>query len=448
MAAAPLLLIHAALWDGTGAPIQEDTQILLVDGRIAAIADDLSAQAEAAGARTLDLTGLTVLPGLIDAHVHLSMDPGAAWRQDSPAEHREALSAHLRAYLACGVTTVLDPAVLPDDLALIRATLDAGAPGPRYLPLGTPFSPPGGYVASVIDGFPSVATPADVEAQLNEAAGQALSGIKVTMEDGFYAPIWPMHSDAILEAIQTGAAARDLPVYVHAISPDEQQRALDTLSPRAMVHPLDRPDRRTISALAAAGVYEITTLATAGMMRIAGQPLWMESPLIALTVPLREQMTAFNPRTAAAFNEAMIRNTFPHLPFKAAIARSGLPLRQAEARLRHTAAALHAMDDAGIPLVMGSDAGNWPVIPYLFHGPSSLFELSLIREAGFSAEESLLMATRNAAQMLGMDGEIGTVQPGRAADLVVVSGLEGMDVRWTIRAGEARTPEGWMGRQE
>jgi imidazolonepropionase-like amidohydrolase len=97
---------------------------------------------------------------------------------------------------------------------------------------------------------------------------------------------------------------------------------------------------------------------------------------------------------------------------------------------------------------MGSDAGNWPRIPYLFHGPSSLRELELLEEVGFTPEEVLTAATKTAGEMLQL--ELGTIRVGGKAELVVVEGnpLEDLEaireIRWTVFGGEARSPEEWL----
>lgn len=98
---------------------------------------------------------------------------------------------------------------------------------------------------------------------------------------------------------------------------------------------------------------------------------------------------------------------------------------------------------------MGSDAGNWPIIPFLFHGPTSIRELELIGLAGFTPAEALTAATRTPAEMLGLQSEIGGIRVGGIADLVVVDGDPLADLtalrhlRWTVRAGDARTPAEW-----
>jgi imidazolonepropionase-like amidohydrolase len=104
-----------------------------------------------------------------------------------------------------------------------------------------------------------------------------------------------------------------------------------------------------------------------------------------------------------------------------------------------------------VPLVVGSDSGNWPLFPYYFHGPTTWRELRMLAEAGLSPQEILRAATVNPAKMLALDDRIGTVEVGKLADLVVVSDDPLVDVeramrslRYTIRAGVARTPDAWM----
>jgi imidazolonepropionase-like amidohydrolase len=112
---------------------------------------------------------------------------------------------------------------------------------------------------------------------------------------------------------------------------------------------------------------------------------------------------------------------------------------------------LRYLKEAGVPLVVGSDSGNWPLFPFFFHGPTTWRELRLLAEAGLSPQEILRAATVNPAQMLGLADRIGTVEVGKIADLVIVREDPLVDVekamrslQHTIRAGVARTPDAWM----
>jgi len=97
-----LAIVNARLVDGTGAPARH-TSIGIRDGVIASLGD-----APPESARVLDAEGLTVLPGLIDSHVHFQAVPGAVHRKDDAETRRALMHRHLRAHVANGVTTVLD----------------------------------------------------------------------------------------------------------------------------------------------------------------------------------------------------------------------------------------------------------------------------------------------------------------------------------------------------
>ncbi len=105
---------------------------------------------------------------------------------------------------------------------------------------------------------------------------------------------------------------------------------------------------------------------------------------------------------------------------------------------------------AGIPVVMGSDAGAWPLVPSCFHGYSTIREMELLAKAGLDPRTIIEASTRRTAEMLGLQDEIGAVEVGRRADMVVLDGDPLADIsafrsiRWTIKNGEARTPSEWM----
>ena len=105
-----------------------------------------------------------------------------------------------------------------------------------------------------------------------------------------------------------------------------------------------------------------------------------------------------------------------------------------------------------MPIVAGSDSGNWPIVPYQFHGPTSVREIELLGAAGFTPAEALAAATRVPATMLGLEPEIGTIQVGKHADMIIMRGDPLQDLRalrtleWVVKDGVARTPAQWMGR--
>jgi imidazolonepropionase-like amidohydrolase len=442
-----LLVTDARLWDGTGAPVAEGVDIHVRDGRIEAVGPDLPVPE---GARVIEANGATVIPGLVDAHVHLAYDPGAALRNDPDSLHPTLLAHHLRAYLACGVTTVLDPAIPADEVRLVRETLEKGA-GPRFLTLGPPLSPAGGYVSVVIPEFPSVSTPADVERMLDENAALGVAGVKLTYEDGLLRPIWPTYSEEMQAAIVAGTDARGLRRFVHAMTVEEQEIALEGLRPHAFVHPPDKHDPEHAKRVADAGVPVMSTLAVLGVLEYGWDPDMLDDPLLQLTVPEVELETADDPELVRDFEKRMIRSASPRIGGAAGLAASFAFRRgPVEKRVQAQSEAVLGLHEAGATVVMGSDSGNWPVMPYEFHGPTSIVEVEMLGRAGLTNEEALLAATRNAAQLLAPDGDFGTVTIGKAADFLVVDGdpltdLEALrSLRYTVRGGEAKTPAEWM----
>lgn len=440
------LLIHGArVWDGSGAPAVEGLDLRVRGDRIVELGPALH---PVEGERVLDGGGATVIPGLVDAHVHLSLDPGARWREDDEATRDALLAAHLRAYLAYGVTTLLDPGVRWEEVDRIRAALAGHVPGPRTLYCGPPVGPPGGYVSAPIPEFPAFDSLEDIEAHLDRAVAEGASCVKLTLERGFAGPVWPLLAPELRRALADGARARGLPLYIHAMSDEEQDLALE-LHPHALVHAGDGRSAAHAAKVAASGAWVISTLAVSDGMADGFSPRRLRGP-DPLGVPAIELETARSRQIARRARRAMADTLLPGLPglLRAPLSRA-LPLGLPRER-RRLLANLGRLHEAGAALVLGSDAGNWPLFTAMFHGPSTIHEAELLAEAGLSPTEVLLSATRRAAEMLGLQAEIGSIAPGMVADLVVVEGDPTADiqalrhVRWTIRAGVAWSPEALM----
>src|SRR3990172_10007074 len=289
--AADLVIRNARLVDGTGAPARDGVSILVMDGRIAAIAPDVAAP----DLPVLDVQGSTVIPGLMNMHVHFHFAPGQAQRGDSQEMLRDLNRKHLPAYLASGVTTVLDAATQVSITREIRELLEEGVPGPTVLTLGPAFTSPGGYAESDWKG---VSTVDEVEQRLDVAQSLGAVGIKVMVEQGFtpFGSSWPIHSAEILDAIASGAKRRKLPIYVHATSEDEYRIAVD-MGAHAIVHaPLSflrggNLSDSLIETLAAAGTYVVTALSLMDAATTGNHRERLEDPLVQLTVPPAHMIT-------------------------------------------------------------------------------------------------------------------------------------------------------------
>jgi len=459
---AALLVRNARLLDMTGAPPREGVSVLVRDGRIAAIGAEIAAPPDAA---TLDAAGATLLPGLVDSHVHMSAAPGGYARGDSPETLRALNRHHLRAYLACGVTTVLDPGVFARVMREVREDLASGQPGPRYLATGPVLRMPDGYGHP---DFGSVATAADVEAKLDEIAALGGVGVKLAIEKGASLTSAEPYSPEVAAAIADGAHRRGLPLYVHAMTEAAQSEALD-LGAHAIVHanmgiplvgsfgaPPDLSDA-FVARLRASGAYQLSTLSVFDTFPGAYDVARLDDPRVALVVPAVEFATA---RASDAEDRFAIGALGWAVPWTFERTRPWLyrmlvTPEHLRAAIRQGQRNLLRLHRAGVPIVAATDAPSpWPNAIYHFHGPQLAREIELLVEAGFTPEEALVAATRTPARMLGLDAEIGTVEVGKRADLVVVRGdpladpRALRDVMWTVRDGVARTSEGWMAAAE
>ena len=341
-------------------------------------------------------------------------------------------------------------------MAQIRGWLDNGAPGPHVASLGPGFLTPGGYLSRLADGH-RIASVADVEPHFALLEELGVAGIKVPLEKGFGpAEVWPIHSQEIREAIAAGARARGLPIYVHGTAEDEQRLALE-MGAHALVHTgfeNAAPTAEFVEALRASGAYVMTTFAIFDAPLIRFEPERLDAPLIQRVVPRVQIDTARDPASGERLAERQIEMSMPGAPgfVHSLIAWLVLGERGIRERLASTLAAATLFHEAGVPVVVGTDSGNWSIVPYQFHGPTTIREIELLGEAGWSFDQALAAATELPARMLGLEAEIGRVAVGMRADLVIL-GADPMadlgalrDVRYTIKAGDARTPEQWMAR--
>jgi imidazolonepropionase-like amidohydrolase len=445
LAAEPLFLDDARIWDGSATPAFVG-DVLIEGDRITAVGAEL---VPPEGARVLDLRGKTLLPGLIDSHVHVAAVPGSDLRGDSRETLIDHIQAGLQATLACGFTTVLDTGIPMDEIPLIKQWETEGRTMPRVLLLGIPLSPPDGYITPLVPGAPSFGTPDALRAHLDALEALGAQGMKLTMEEGFVRPLWPLHSPEMQVEIREQTQAREMRVYTHAMSNREVGLALD-VGTYALVHPPEDPSRTLLKRLAEEQPYVMSTMTIHDMFmgeheveRQAGA--WVElrvppellatarQPELDWAVPVREQMT---PRLPRFLHGSVERNLHSE--------------QGTQRRVQAIQRSVRRMHAAGVPIVLGSDAGNWTLLPFAFQGVSSVRELELLGEAGLSPVEALIAATSRPAEMLGMADEIGRIAPGLRADLVIVNGdplvdLSAIrDLEGVLQSGVLRSPEEWM----
>lgn len=363
----------ARLIDGLGGGRPHGTLILDLK-RIASIGEAKSG-VHIHGAAEIDGLGLTVLPGLIDCHVHLALggepDVVRTLRQEPPSLTLLKAARFARLTLEAGFTTVRDLGFRDHSIFTLVQAIESGlTPGPRILAAGLAICMTGGHASFIgreADGPVSVTTA--VREQL--AAGAAV--IKLIASGGVLTPgTTPEMPQLTLEELAAGieeALRASRRVAVHSHSTEGMKNAV-----RAGAHSIEHAT--------------LMDEETAGMMRERG--VFMVPTLSALATTADSGMLCGMPEPVAGKAKAM--------------------------RARHEAS-FKLAHRSGIPIALGTDAGT----PFNHHGENAQ-ELERMVALGMTPMEAILSATRFAAQLLGIENTVGTLEPGKQADLLMVKG--------------------------
>jgi len=453
-----VVIRNASLIDGTGAPARAGIDVWVEDGIIHAIGADL----ETPERPTIDATGLTLMPGLITSHAHVQSVPGSTLRgDDQPAVEAQQL-LQLRAHLASGFTTVLDPAIGPKTATRLRAEMKAGAPGPELFVLAPFLTPVDGYMTSAemrgtafAEFWPAIDAETELSALFEVAEPLQPVGVKVAIEDGVLFPNLPVFDDPTFEKVKE--AGRSHRLFVHSISNEEHRRALE-LEPYALVHiglwdESIAPD--VLATLKERQTWVISTITLNHLGTWGWDAAFADDPWVRQRVPVLQWQTATHPAAPDHLNVITSEMMRPWW-IPAWMARAGAPLftptaaKSAEIT-RSGAEAIQALEAAGVPWVVGADEGNAPAYTTYFHGVASQIELEQLDAGGVDREAILAACTRRPARMLEVSDRLGTVELGKEGDLILVEedplkhGMVALrSLRWTVRNGEARTPAAWL----
>jgi imidazolonepropionase-like amidohydrolase len=370
--------IGATLLDGTLREPIQDSEVVVRDGLIA-YAGSRRIGTAATGSRTIDLAGTFLLPGFIDAHVHLAMvsDPAEQRRTWFPEETPLAVAAILRATLHAGVTTARDlDGLTPGYRDAIARGL---VPGPRMHLAIAMLSPTGGHADPVLPngslpawasgmGLPEpgvVDTDDDIIRTVRTLVRTGADAIKVSASGGVGSPTDDPTDVGITEE-QIRLIARLVaerggrPITAHALT-DASARSAVLGGVASIEHGYDLSDE-TIALFLEHGTVLVPTLST--LMRELGP-----------------DASADRRRARAALQERGLDS-----------------VRRAVA--------------AGVPVALGTDAGVHP------HG-RNLRELAWLVHVGLSPLAAIHAGTVQGATLLGLDDHIGSVAEGKVADLVV-----------------------------
>jgi imidazolonepropionase-like amidohydrolase len=369
----------ARVFDGTGSdPARAD--VVVEDGRIVDVGSGLD------GDESVELDGRTILPGLFDCHTHVTISHVDLWRvAQQPFSLAFYQAAHnLAATLRIGITSIRDAGGA--DLGIRQAVEDGLIAGPHmqislimlsqtgghgddWYPSGAeiPFMiPHPGRPSGLVDG------PDEMRHKVRELVRMGADVIKVATSGGVLSPRDdPRHAHfrpAELEVLVEEATAAGIFVMAHAQGGDGIKNAV-----RAGIRSIDH------------GIF----LDDEGIELMKARGTWFVPTLVA--------------------PQGVIDAADAGVPLPPAV------VDKARAVIEIHRSAFHRAVEAGVRIAMGTDSGVTP------HG-RNLRELQLMADGGMPPAAVLEATTRSAAQLLGVDGQRGTVEAGKLADLVVISG--------------------------
>ena len=409
-------LTHVRIIDGTGAAPAED-QTLLIDGAKIAAVQPASAPVPA-GYRTIEGSGMTVLPGLVGMHNHLfylqrpNLDASGHFEQ--PIIIPQMTFSAPRLYLANGVTTMRTTGSVEPytDLALKRE-IDAGRLIGPHLDVTGPYLEGAGafFIQNHV-----ISSPDDARKEVAFWADQGVNSFKAYMNI----------SRAELGAAIKEAHRHGLKVTGHLCSvtyPEAIALGIDDLEHGFFVNTQLDPGKQPDKCSEGTGTPTLLAMtlgspeATALITLLVDHHVALTStlPVFEQGVPLHAPLQA---RQMAVLT-AQARESYLYARNLTA-ARAGTPRGEQAARAYKNDQGLERQFvAAGGLLLAGPDpTGNGGVIP----GFGDQREVELLVEAGFSPVEAIRIATLNGATYLGLADRIGSIAPGKNADLILVKG--------------------------
>ena len=420
------LIRGARIFVGDGKVI-ESGSVLVRGGKIAEVYEGDGPDPKALNAETVEAAGKTILPGLIDVHMHLGA-PGGFYPDMSKYATDKSMLRSLAAYLYSGVTTVRSVGDGLDTILKVRSIVSSGEMlGSDLSTCGPLFTAAGGHGTEYFKDLPAtvrsnlerqftrIPTSADeARQQVDELKKRGVDCIKAILEAGAGGRVYNRLDTGLFDAIAQEAHADSLPLSVHtgdvrdvADAVQAQANSIEHGSFREQI-----PDA-LFDQMARQGIFYDPTLSVGEAFKdfAAGKTDLLKRSLVQQVGP-PELLRGTEEAMGSAETEAL-RTSLAQYPIDMAIAIDDL-----------TRAHQH-----GVSLVTGSDAGNYLVI----HGPTVQHEMQLWVRAGIPQAVALQAATWNAARLLRADTRIGSVRPGNDADLLVVDGNPLDDITATER---------------
>jgi len=408
-----IVIRGATVIDTAGERDLDDATVIVAQGKIRAVGRNLRIPP---GARVIEARGKYLIPGLIDGHVHFFQSGGLHTRPDSIdlrsqvtyadeiAAIRRRMPDTLVRYTKAGVTGAVDMGGPMSNFDL-RDQAAANPLAPRLWvagPLLSPYQP-----AALVTADPPILKTDSIEDARTQARAELARKPDFLKFWYIIGPDGPASVRPRLAAMVAEGRASGVPTAVHATQLETARAAVEE-GASVLVHSVDdKPvDRAFVDAVRSKHVYYIPTLIVIGRY---GETFGRKSPLN----PWEREHG--DPEIVASFDRLADAPLPDYAP--AASAQLGGMLPQMQRNLMR-------MYLAGVPIVMGTDAGNIGTL----HAASVPAEMKAMVAAGMPSRAVLASATIVAARMLGADKEIGTVEPGKIADLVLLAADPRLDI--------------------
>ncbi|MDH4371281.1 MAG: amidohydrolase family protein [Nitrospira sp.] len=376
-----IVIYHARLIDGTGA-VHERATLVVRGSKISAVGPSKTLTIPK-GARRINGRGLTILPGLIDCHVHLCLggeaDVVGALESEHPSLTLLKSASYAKATLDAGFTTVRDVGARDHSIFALKQAVDSGLlPGPRMIGAGRAICMIGGHARFI---------------------GQEVEGTEQVRQ-------------AVMEQIAAGAGVIKViasgGVLTPNTSPDEAQMTMEELS--AAVDAARQAEKKV--AAHAHGASGMRNAILAGVRSIEHATL-LDEEAAAL---MKRYGVYMVPTLSALATTAACRPS------------CGIPesaLDKAKAMTNRHKASFKSAHQGGISIAMGTDAGT----PFNYHGENAQ-ELERMVALGMTPMEAIVASTAAAARLIGIQDSVGRLTRGMEADLVIVKGnpLKRIDV--------------------
>lgn len=390
----PIAIVGALIVDGTGQEPFIGT-VLIAGERITAVGTDVEIPGNS---RVIRAQGLTLIPGIFDLHTHLEYATVRGINADWPK--------NLKAYLYCGVTSVVDFGTYPETFEPMRRLIKTGAISAPRIHFAARFSTPGGHGAEGGRGdffTLEVQTPREATAAVRRVLPYKPDVIKVFTDGWRYGTGTDMTSmsEETLAAIVEEAHRNGIEVLTHTVTLEKAK-----IAARAGVDVLahgignNSADEELVKLMKAKGTNYVSTLAVYEPRRqIEFTPL-LEAVLSteardSLKAPAQPLPPQSNPTGETPKGETPTARRWNYLLGN-----------------------ISALKTAGINIGTGTDAG----IVGTHHGWATLREIKLLVQGGLTPLQALTAATGNSAKALKVDNERGFIKSGFLADLVLLEG--------------------------